>query len=153
MSQKEIVASTIKEAPKSIKDIAAETGILEPNVLRILGMGAKEGLFERVERGVYALSINGEDIAVVHTADAIESLPRLVDEGLRADMVFLDLPYTTPAVKGGNRPQKFKTISPDQFGIVMNAIAKMVKTDDSPVYRSPARKPTSLPGGMNCGSP
>ncbi|MFA5790609.1 MAG: DNA methyltransferase [Caldisericia bacterium] len=134
MSQKDIVVETIKDGPKSIKEIASVTGIVEPNVRRILGMGAKEGVFERIERGVYTLSRNGEDIAVVHTADAVENLPRLVDEGLRADVVFLDLPYTTPAVKGGNRPQKFKVITPDQFGTVMNAIAKMVRTDDSPVY-------------------
>lgn len=134
MTQKEIVVGTIKDEPKNIKEIAFATGILEPNVRRILGMGAKEGLFERIERGVYTLSRNGEDIAVVHTTDAVETLPRLVDEGLRADMVFLDLPYTTPAVKGGNRPQKFKVISPEQFGTVMNAIAKMVRTNDSPIY-------------------
>lgn len=134
MNQKKIVIEAVKDEPKNIKEIASATGILEPNVRRILGMGAKEGVFERIDRGVYTLSKNGEDIAVVHTNDAVESLPRLVDEGLRADMVFLDLPYTTPAVKGGNRPQKFKVITPEQFGTVMNAIAKMVRTADSPVY-------------------
>ena len=46
MSQKKSLPAQLKRT-KSIKDIAAETGILEPNVLRILGMGAKEGLFER----------------------------------------------------------------------------------------------------------
>jgi hypothetical protein len=52
-TQKEIVKEAIKETPKSIKEIAAETKIKEPNIRRILGVGAKEGTFERVDDGVY----------------------------------------------------------------------------------------------------
>lgn len=133
-SQKEVVKETVKEAPKSIKQIAKETGIKEPNVRRILGMGAKEGTFERVDNGVYVLNNGKEDIAYIHTGDAVETLPKLAKDGLKVDMVFLDIPYNTPAVKGGSRGVKYDLISQDQFRTVMKAVSKIVKDDNTPVY-------------------
>lgn len=144
MTQKDIVTEIVKDGPKGIREIAEATGILEPNVRRILGMGAKEGTFERVEKGVYVLSKDGQDIAVIHTANAIKKLPELAANGFKADMVFLDPPYTTPAVKGGNRPQRFKIITPEEFGQLMKAVADIVRTDESPVYYICSRAPSGL---------
>jgi hypothetical protein len=132
-NQKEIVKKTVSETPKSIKEIAKETGIKEPNIRRILGVGAKEGTFERVEEGVYVLSKDGNDIAWVETGNAVESLPRLAQDGFKADMVFLDIPYDTPAVKGGNRGVKYDLLSVSDFGKILDAIGIIAKTENSPV--------------------
>lgn len=143
-TQKEAVKETVKEEPKSIKQIAKETGIKEPNVRRILGVGAKEGTFERKAEGVYILNNGKEDIAFVHAGDAVETLPKLAEEGLKVDMVFLDIPYNTPAVKGGSRGVKYDLISPAQFKIIMQAVSKIVKTDDTPVYYMFSRAESGL---------
>ena len=132
-TQKERVAEVVEEGPKSIKEVADETGIKEPNVRRILGVGAKDGTFERVDKGVYVLKINGKDLAYVETADAVEALPRLASEGFKADMVFLDIPYETPAVKGGNRGANYEFISPVQFGVVMDAVGTIARSENTPI--------------------
>lgn len=133
-TQTELVKEAVAEKPKTIKQIAKELGIKEPNVRRILGEGAHAGVFERVEKGVYILNNGKEDIAFVHTADAVETLPKLAKEGLKVDMVFLDIPYDTPAVKGGNRGVEYNLISPDQFRTVVKAISEIVRTEETPVY-------------------
>ena len=133
LTQKEQVKESIKKEPKSIKQIADETKIKEPNIRRILGVGAKEGVFERVEKGVYTLSKDGQDLAWIETADATESLPRLAGEGFKADMVFLDIPYDTPAVKGGNRGVKYDLLSVDNFSKILDAVKVIAKSDNSPV--------------------
>ncbi len=132
-TQEAQVKETIKEEPKSIKDIAKETGILEPNIRRILGVGTKEGKFERVDKGVYVLRKDGQEIAYIHTGDAVETLPALVEKGFKADMVFLDIPYKTPAVVGGNRGIKYDYITPEQFKIVVDAIARIARSDKTPI--------------------
>ncbi len=133
-TQTELVKEAVSEKPKTIKQIAEELGIKEPNVRRILGQGAKSGMFERVEKGVYILNNGKEDIAFIHTADAVETLPRLAKEGLKVDMVFLDIPYDTPAVKGGSRGVKYELISPEQFKTIVKAVSDIVRTDETPVY-------------------
>jgi hypothetical protein len=132
-TQKEKVAEAIQEKAKTIKEVAEETKILEPNVRRILGVGAKEGVFERVDKGIYVLKKNGVDTAWVEVADAIESLPRLAGEGFKADMVFLDIPYDTPAVKGGNRGVKYKLLSVGDFSTALDSIKEILKTNNSPI--------------------
>jgi len=133
-TQKEKVKQVVEGEEKTAKEIAEETGILEPNVRRILGVGAKEGTFERIGKGVYTLKVGDQNVAYVEAADALETLPRLVDEGVKFDMVFLDPPYTTTAIRSGNRAIKFDLITPTQFGEAMDAVAKLVKDDDTPVY-------------------
>lgn len=133
-TQKEKVAEAIKEKPKTIKEVAEETKILEPNVRRILGMGAKEGAFERVDKGVYILKKGDKQIAYIHTGDAIEVLPKLAKDGLKADMVFLDIPYKTPAVIGGNRGIKYDYITPEQFKVVVDAVKEIARYDSTPVF-------------------
>lgn len=127
---KEVVA---KKGKASIKEIAKETGILEPNIRRILGVGAKEGEFERIADGVYRVTIGDQEMAVIIPADAREALPELVKNGFKADMVFLDIPYDTPAVKGGNRGAKYDFISVADFSKILDAVVDIAKTENSPV--------------------
>lgn len=133
-TQKERVIEAVKTQPKSIKQIAQETKILEPNVRRILGVGAKTGTFERVAEGVYKLSKDGQEVAVIHTGDAIDILPKLAADGMKADMIFLDIPYETPAVKGGNRGVRYNLITPDQFKIAVDAVKQIARKEDTPVF-------------------
>ncbi len=143
-TQKEKVAATVKEGPKNIKEIATETGIKEPNVRRILGVGAKEGTFERVDKGVYKLTVDGQDIAYVEVGDAVESLPRLAAEGFKSDMIFLDIPYKTDAVVGRNRPLGYETISPEQFDTVLKAVSVIARDDKSPVIHMYSNAPSGM---------
>lgn len=145
LTQAEQVKEAVKEGPKSIKEIAEETKIKEPNIRRILGVGAKEGVFERVEKGVYVLSKNGIDMAYVETADALESLPKLAEEGFKADMVFLDIPYKTAAVTGGNRGVKYNLISPEEFKTVIDSVKKIAQTEDSPIIYMYSQARSGLP--------
>ena len=147
-TQQEKVAKAITEKPKSIKEIAEETKILEPNVRRILGVGAKEGVFERVDKGVYVLSKDGEDIAYVHTGDALETLPKLVAQGFKADMIFLDPPYDAAGNRGGNRMNKakktiFETITPEQFGTFLESVSDALRTEESPLIYMFSQSKTS----------
>lgn len=132
-TQTDKVKKAVSTEAKSIKEIARETKIKEPNIRRILGVGAKEGTFERVEDGVYVLSKDGQDLAYVETGNAIESLPRLAKSGFKADMVFLDIPYDTTAVKGGSRGVKYSLISVADFGKVLDAVGDIAKDKNTPV--------------------
>lgn len=133
VQQEERVKMTVEESPKSIKEIAKETSILEPNVRRILGVGEKKGTFKRVDRGVYVLNVEGKDVAYVETGSSIEVLPRLASEGFKADMVFLDIPYNTAAVKGGNRGVNYALVSVDEFRTVMQAVKAIARDPNTPV--------------------
>jgi N12 class adenine-specific DNA methylase len=133
-TQKEKVKEAVAKEPKPIKKVAEETGILEPNVRRILGVGEKQGTFKRVDKGVYILNDGAQDLAYIQAGDSVKVLPELVKKGLKVDMVFLDIPYNTAAVRGGNRGVKYDLISTADFKTVMEAIGQIVKTDDTPVY-------------------
>lgn len=134
-TQKEKVKEVVEKKGKaSIKEIADETGILEPNIRRILGVGAKEGEFERVADGVYTIkTADGKEVAVVIPADAVETLPKLASEGFKADMVFLDIPYDTPAVKGGNRGVKYSLLSVEDFSKILDATKTILRDENSPI--------------------
>lgn len=143
-TQKEKVQKAVEEKPKTIKEISEETGILEPNVRRILGMGAKEGTFSRVEKGVYILNKDGKDVAYIHNGDAVETLKMLADEGVKVDMVFLDIPYDTPAVKGGNRGVKYDLLSVEDFGKVLDSVSIMQRDDNTPVVHMFSQAPSGM---------
>jgi len=132
-TQKEKVKEVVAEEPKSIKEVSEITGILEPNVRRILGVGAKDGTFTRVDDGVYVLTKDGKDIAYIETGNALEALPRLAKQGFKADMIFLDIPYKTPAVTGGNRGVKYNTISVDEFNKVLESVEQIARNDNTPI--------------------
>lgn len=137
-TQKEQVKKAIAEKPKTIKEVSEETEILEPNVRRILGVGAKEGTFERVDKGVYRLKTKDGDVAIIHAGDALEVLPKLAKDGFKADMVFLDIPYNAAGNRGGNRMNTekntlYKTISPDQFEKFLVSVTGVLKEKNSPL--------------------
>jgi predicted transcriptional regulator of viral defense system len=54
-TQGERVQQLVTKKAKSIKQLAKETGFLEPNIRRILGQGTLKGIFKRVSEGVYIL--------------------------------------------------------------------------------------------------
>lgn len=153
-TQKEVVKETIKESPKTIKQIAEETKIKEPNIRRILGVGAKEGTFERVDEGVYILKKDNQDIAYIHTGDAVSTLPKLAKDGLKADMVFLDIPYDTPAVKGGGANAgkggqvgggvEYELLSVADFGKVLDAVKEIARKDNTPVIHMFSQAPSGM---------
>lgn len=134
-TQAERVKVAVKEEPKSIEQVQQETQIKRDNIRRILGVGTKEGIFERVDKGVYVLKRAGQQIAIVETADALDALPRRIEAGEKYDMVFLDPPYYSPALVGGNRGIKdYEFVTPRQFHRVMQAIGQLVASNDTHVY-------------------
>lgn len=134
-TQKEKVKDLVAEQPLHIKDVAKLTNILEPNVRRILGEGAKDGTFERVKEGVYVLKTKAGTYAYVEMGDAVDSLADMVKEGMKFDSVILDPAYYSRALIGGNRGiKKWNFIMPDQFGKVMDSVSKLMKHSDSHVY-------------------
>lgn len=137
-TQKDKVKEALeKKTEAKAGDIARETKILEPNVRRILGMGAKDGTFERVGDGVYRVkTADGKDVAVVIPGDAVDTLPKLAAEGFKADMVFLDIPYDTKAIRGGNRGanNRYDLITPEQFDKVLKAVSDISRTNKTPVF-------------------
>lgn len=133
MTQTEKVKLSVSKKAKHIKEIAEETCILEPNVRRILGEGTKNGIFTRVAKGVYVIKIGNKNIAIIEAGNAVSSLNRLSKIKFKADMVFLDIPYNTPATVGGNRGVNYKTISPKEFNLVIHFIEKILKDEFSPV--------------------
>lgn len=134
-TQKEKVKEVVgKKGTATAKEIAEETNILEPNIRRILGVGAKEGEFERVADGVYRINVGDQEAAVIIPGDALKILPQLVKDGFKADMIFLDIPYKTRAVVGGNRGINYDYITPEEFDTVIEATKQIVRSEDSAVY-------------------
>lgn len=136
MTQQEKVKGLVTGTQKSIKEVAAETGILEPNVRRILGQGVKKGVFRRVGRGVYTVTTEtGEQRAYIRAGLAQEVLPELVASGRKFDMVFLDPAYYSRALIGGNRGiKKYNFIMPEEFATVMQCVHTLMRTTRSHMY-------------------
>lgn len=49
-------------------------------------------LLIRVSKGVYVYASNDLDAVVIH-GNTLEELPKLVEDDIKYDMVFLDIPY------------------------------------------------------------
>ena len=114
----------------TISEAANELGILEPNVRRIFGVGAKEGKFERVGKGVYTLTQGDKTYAVIE-GNALIELPKLIEQGIKFDAIYLDPPYE---VKSGNRDiAQFSVINPAEFAQLSNLMPQLLKNEDSPV--------------------
>ena len=114
----------------TISEAANELGILEPNVRRIFGVGAKEGKFERVGKGVYTLTQGDKTYAVIE-GNALIEMPKLIEQGIKFDAIYLDPPYE---VKSGNRDiAQFSVINPAEFAQLSNLMPQLLKNEDSPV--------------------
>lgn len=135
-TQKQLVMDFIAANGEStIGAIEAETSILRPNIRRILGTGAKQGIFERIAPGVYAAKTEKGNIAYVEAQDALISLPRLVADGWKFTSVFLDIPYFSKSLIGGNRGiVDYDFIFARQFATVMQHIAQLMANPDCHVY-------------------
>ena len=135
-TQKEQVTEVLGEMNvASIKEITEATGLPEPTVRRILGQGAKNGELTRVSAGVYTLKTkDGKTTAIVQGADAMVEIKKLVEEGAKFDMIFLDPPYTAPGIKGGNRNlAKYKKLTPEQFNEFVSDVVKLLRNKNTPV--------------------
>lgn len=130
-TQTEQVTKLLQERGElSISEAANELGILEPNVRRIFGVGTKEGRFERVGKGVYTLTQGDKTYAVIE-GNALTELPKLIEQGIKFDAIYLDPPYE---VKSGNRDiAQFSVINPDEFAQLSNLMPQLLKNEDSPV--------------------
>lgn len=116
--------------PRTIKEVAKASNILEPNVRRILGVGTNDGIFKRVSRGVYILKTKQGNYAYIETNDAVKSLESLTKTNIKFDAVFLDPAYYSKALTGGNRGIKeYKFILPDEFEQLMKNLNKLVYKD------------------------
>ena len=135
-TQKQQVKDVLGEIQvATIKEITKITGLPEPTVRRILGQGAKNGELTRVAAGVYTLKTkDGKTTAIVQGADALVEIKKLVKEGVKFDMIFLDPPYTAPGIKGGNRNlAKYKKLTPEQFNEFVSDVVKLLRNKNTPV--------------------
>jgi hypothetical protein len=65
----------------------------------------------RVAKGLYI----SQDVLVEH-ANILERLDDMKQSGMKYDFIFLDIPYSSPGQRGGNRRiAKFDTITVDEF--------------------------------------
>ena len=137
-NQEQIIISFLAKdtKPKSIGDVHAGTGILRPNIRRILGQGEKKGKFIRIGTGVYTnKTADGKVTAYAECAEAEKALPELVKQGIKFDMVVLDSPYFSRALVGGNRGIKeYSFISPETLRLITDNVFKLLRTDQSHVY-------------------
>ena len=139
MTQEQQIKNRLIGKIRTIKQLFDETKILEPNIRRILGQGVKKGKFVRVARGVYTIG----KVTVINE-DSVELLPALADKGFKADFIFLDIPYYTPAVRGGNRGIRYRGIYPYQFQIVADALYKIARTKYTPIVYLFSRAPSGV---------
>ena len=135
-TQTEQVTQLLEERGElSISEAANELGILEPNVRRIFGVGTKEGVFERVDKGVYTLTQGDKTYAVIE-ADAVDGVNTLIEKKNEGkfdgvDAVYLDPPYE---VKSGNRNiAQFGSITPKEFDNLIKKLPSILKNEDSVV--------------------
>jgi len=131
MTQKEIIQQTIFWKELSIKEISKETWILEPNVRRILWTWTKKWEFKRIWKGIYSIETKDWVKWIFKMWDALEEIKKV---NQKFDMVFLDIPYDTPAIKWWNRWVKYSLISHKQFNEFLLDLKKVLKDQNTPIY-------------------
>lgn len=144
-TQEQRVKQALTTGPKSIQELAEQLDIINHNIRRILGVGAKTGKFERIARGVYAMKNPNGSYIYVESTDSVKALPELARRGVKADFIFLDPPYKTAAIAGGNRGVKnYLLITPDQFNTIVEASKMMARGPDTPIYYMHSKAPSGL---------
>lgn len=137
MTQKQLVLDLFNDNPQvTIKHAAEQLSIKEPNIRRILGQGTIAGEFKRIGKGVYTLNTpDGQERAYIQMGKAQDVLPEMEAQGKKFDCVFLDIPYFSKALIGGNRGIKdYEFLMPHQFGSCLSSIKNMLRSDDTHVY-------------------
>lgn len=129
-SQTEKVLNSLGTRVKSVEELQAETGILRPNIRRILHTLTKNQQLIRVARGIYRTAR-----ALVITGDSLMILPELINCNAKFDMIFLDIPYKTPAVfKTGNRGIDYDTLDPADFFKILKMVKELLVGSNSYLY-------------------
>jgi len=141
MTQQQLVIDAVTWEEKSVKQIASETNILEPNIRRILGTGTKTWIFERIAPGIYTITIGDKTKCIIKCWDALQEIKKLSKAPYKFDMVFLDIPYKTAAVTWGNRWVKYDLITQDQFDEFLHDL-KQVITPTTHVYHMYSNAPS-----------
>lgn len=139
--EERLIELTQKRGELTASEAAEELQILEPNIRRIFGQGAKTGKFERVGRGVYRITTpDNKSYGVIETANAIPTLKRLIKEKVKFDFIYLDPPYKS---QGGKRNTgKFENfITKQEFAEVASLVGKLVRNKNTPVvFQYPVTK-------------
>lgn len=141
MTQFNTVKNLITDKEMTIKEISKETWFKEPNIRRILWQGTKQGIFRRLAPGVYMIEIWDKTKAIINVWDAIETIKTLKKNNYKFDMVFLDIPYDTPAIKGWNRWVKYSLITPIQFKSFLTDLKYCIH-DDTHIYHMFSNAPS-----------
>lgn len=129
-SQTEEILNILGSKEKSVEELQAETGILRPNIRRILHTLTKNQKLIRVSRGIYRTAR-----ALFITGDSLFVLPELINSSMKFDMIFLDIPYITAAVtKTGNRGIEYDSIDPSTFFKVLRMVKQLLNNDNSYLY-------------------
>ena len=141
MTQTQLILSAMTWKPMTIKEVATEIDAPEPSVRRILWQWAKQWIFERIAPGIYTITIGETTKAIIKCGDSLHEIKKLKNAGYKFDMVFLDIPYDTPAIKWGNRGAKYEFISTTQFEEFLTDL-KYCITDRTHVYHMYSNAPS-----------
>ena len=113
---------SMQEIYTNFTDIAKTT--IRGRVYDSLGKG-----IQRIGKGLY---ISSE--AIVEQGNSLEIVDRMINEGDLFDFIFLDIPYQADGQKGGNRNLfDCDKITPEQFGVFIQKLELLLKTDTSPL--------------------
>lgn len=130
MTQQQSIMDILQDGPLHIKEVASITWFKEASIRRVLWQWVIVGTFARVSEGVYTLSSWNTKAIFIHW-DSLQEIKRL---NQKFDLVFLDIPYKTVAVTGGNRWIKYSTISPNEFNILLKDIKNVIHNDSYIVH-------------------
>lgn len=137
LTQKQIVIDFLSNGKaKTIEEVTNETNFPRPTVRRILGEGTLNGEFKREGKGIYSrTTADGKVTGIIEAGCSEHTLTRLVTEGRKFDMVFLDIAYFSHALVGGNRGIKdYGFIYAPEFKLVMDSVRQLLRTDKSHCY-------------------
>jgi|ERR1700761_1124070 len=109
MTHADHIKKAIQAGAKSLQDIYSMVNpdIPRPSIRRVLGQGTINGIFKRLNKGIYTLTTpTGEVRAYVECGKAEEVAPRLEATGHKFDMIFLDPAYFSKSLIGKNSIRK-----------------------------------------------
>ena len=149
MTQKEIIKSKILWNQLSIKAIAKETWILEPNIRRILWEWTKKWEFSRIAKWVYKIETENWATWIFKMCDSLKEIWKINE---KFDMVFLDIPYKTKAVIWGSRWVKYPLITENEFSNFLIDLKNVLKDSKTPVYYMFSNAPSGLSDMMRYNS-
>ena len=113
---------TMQEIYTKFPEIAKTT--VRGRVYENLGKG-----IHRVGKGLYV-----SQQAIIEHGNSLTVIDRIGAEGDLFDFIFLDIPYAAGGQKGGNRNLFARdTISPQEFGVFVQKLEGLLKTDVSPL--------------------